>query len=87
MNDLQTPTQEHLREARTETRLRSFRSDRLEAWGIVLDIPLIALVYGSWEDVPVAAAVAGVLAAILLGSTVISMVWRKLSKPHRNLEG
>jgi len=83
VDDLQSPTQEHLRGSPTEERLRSFRSDRMEAWGVIGALLLAPLVY-SWDMFPVMASVAGVLAAILLASTIISLAWRKLFKrPHK----
>jgi hypothetical protein len=82
VDDLQSRTQEHLRGSHTEERLRSFRSDRVEAWGVVGALLLIPLIY-SWDMFPVMAAVAGVLAAILLASTIISVAWRKLFKRPR----
>jgi hypothetical protein len=85
MDDLQSPNQEHLRVSPTDERLRSFPSDRTEAWGIAIGVPLTALVYGAWDALPTAAAVGAVLAAILLGSAAISRVWRKLFR-HRNIE-
>ena len=36
MDDLHSPIQEHLREVRAEERLRSYKSDAADAWGIVL---------------------------------------------------
>jgi hypothetical protein len=77
MDDLQP------RVSHTEPRLQSFRSDRMEAWGIVLAILFAGVCFGSWSYVPIAAAAAGVLAAILLASTVISWAWSKLFKRHR----
>ena len=85
MNDLESPSQENLRVSPTDERLRSFSSDRAEAWGIAIGVPLTALVYGAWDALPTAALVGGVLAAILVGSAVISKAWRKLFRP-RNIE-
>ena len=87
MDDPRSRTQEQLHAWHTEERLQSSPTDRMEAWGIVLAIPLSALCYGSWGDVPVAAAVSGVLAAILVLSTFISWARRKLFKRHRETEG
>ena len=86
MDDLQSPTQERLRGSHTEERLRSFRSDRMEAWGVVVALLLLPLIY-SWDMFPVMTSVAGILAAILLASTIISLAWRKLFKRPREGNG
>jgi hypothetical protein len=82
VDDLQSPTQDHLRGSHAEERLRSFRSDRVEAWGVVGALVLLPLIY-SWDMFPVMATLAAVLAAILLASTIVSVAWRKLFKRHR----
>jgi hypothetical protein len=72
VDDLEVPTKEHLRESHREGRLQSSPFDRAEAWGIVVALILAPIVYLNWSALPVAAAVAGVLAAALLGSSAIS---------------
>ena len=86
MDDLQSPTQEHLRVSHTEERLQSFRSDRADAWGCVGALILAPLIYGNWHALPTMVAVAGVLATILLASMGFSWAWRKLVKRRRDLE-
>jgi hypothetical protein len=85
VDDLQSPTQEHLRVSHAEERLQSFRADRMEAWGVVAALLLIPLIY-SWDLFPAMAAVAAVLAVVLLTSTGASWAWRKLFKRHHESE-
>lgn len=82
MSDLHHPADEHLRASPAEERLRSFGSDHKEAWGVVLALLALPLIY-SWSMFPVMAAIAGVLAAVLVGSAVFSWARKKFLNCQR----
>jgi hypothetical protein len=84
VDDLQSPTQKHLREVKAEERLRSYTSDAAEAWGIVL-VAGVAVIAWWWAPpwLPFQVAVLGVAVPVVC---IVAWIKRKAARGRTSAE-